>query len=297
MHMCTYYIHRGLPCKATTVICIKNCRCGTRKFVCTCQTLPKIYIYIYIVTRYTYYPTKWPLIWTSSLREHIVSWQFDKKPAREIAALANCSEATVYNVLCLYRMFGRSHRSISLAMEQTASFGSRRYELYIFSAMWDLRFCRTNIYIPSPQPFSAFQILQKKVLSSLLLGEKISIMFQRKAPTPRKRLGSAKLHVFWILKVTIIGSTENAIDLNFATWCQCGELIWGLDNWSETQNVKESAITREERQLRDPARRKTLMSRLDVTLSQIFVVLFSAMFGRYKQAFTCHIYSFLCKSL
>jgi IS30 family transposase len=41
------------------------------------------------------------------LREHIVSWQFDdEKPAREIASLANCSEATVYNVLRLYGMFG-----------------------------------------------------------------------------------------------------------------------------------------------------------------------------------------------
>ena len=39
------------------------------------------------------------------LRECIVSWQFDdKKPACEIAALANCSEATVYNVLHLHCM-------------------------------------------------------------------------------------------------------------------------------------------------------------------------------------------------
>src|SRR5258705_24120 len=36
------------------------------------------------------------------LRERIVSWRFDdEKPAREIAALANFSEATVYNVLRL----------------------------------------------------------------------------------------------------------------------------------------------------------------------------------------------------
>ena len=55
---------------------------------------------------------------------------------------------------------------------------------------------------------------------------------------------------------------------------------------------------REERQLRDTARRKTLTTwSLDVTLSRIFVVLFSAMFGRYKQTFARRVYSFLCKSL
>ena len=49
---------------------------------------------------------------------------------------------------------------------------------------------------------------------------------------------------------------------------------------------------REERQLRDTAKRKTLMTQsLDVTLSQIFV-LFSAMFGRYKQTFMGHCLQF-----
>ena len=88
------------------MICIKNCRCGTRKFVCTCQTLPKIYIYIFCDPLHLLSYEMAPHL-DQQLREHIVSWQFDKKPAREIAALANCSEATVYNVLCLYRMFGR----------------------------------------------------------------------------------------------------------------------------------------------------------------------------------------------
>jgi hypothetical protein len=40
------------------------------------------------------------------LRERIVAWRFDdEKPAREIAALANCSETTVYDVLHLHHMF------------------------------------------------------------------------------------------------------------------------------------------------------------------------------------------------
>ena len=138
----------------------------------------------------------------------------------------------------------------------------------------------------------------KKVLPSLPLGKKTSIVFWRKAPTPWKGLGSAKLHFFWILKVAIIGGTENAIDLNFPTWWQCSKLIQGLDDWLETQDMKENTITGEERQLRDTARRKMLMTRsLDVTLSQVFVVLFSAMFGRYKQTFTHCVYSLLCKSL
>src|SRR5258705_9096036 len=59
------------------------------------------------------------------LRERIVSWRFDdEKPAREIAALANCLEATVYNVLRLHRMFGtvtnpyRQQRSRPRALDQ-----------------------------------------------------------------------------------------------------------------------------------------------------------------------------------
>lgn len=42
------------------------------------------------------------------LRERIVSWRInDKKTAPEISALANCSEATVYEVLRLHRVFGQ----------------------------------------------------------------------------------------------------------------------------------------------------------------------------------------------
>ena len=54
------------------------------------------------VTHYTYYPMKWPLIWTSSSENAL--FLGDLMTKCEIAALANCSESTVYNVLHLHCM-------------------------------------------------------------------------------------------------------------------------------------------------------------------------------------------------
>jgi hypothetical protein len=141
--------------------------------------------------------------------------------------------------------------------------------------------------------------IEKKSVVIAAVGWKDIDRVSKESPYTLKRTGLCKAaHFLNFEGCRQVGGTENAIDLNFAAWWQCGELIQGLDDWSETQDMKENTIMREERQLRDAARRKTLTTQsLDVTLSRIFVLLFLAMSGRYKQTFARGVYSFLCKSL
>ena len=122
-----------------TVICIENCRCSVWKFV----VLDKhclIYIYIYICDLLHLLSLPY-LDW--ELREHIVSWRFDdEKPAHEIAPLETAWKLQ-FITLCPWPTLyiWHNHQSISSAMKQSTNFGSRRYELYIFSSRDKTQVC------------------------------------------------------------------------------------------------------------------------------------------------------------